>query len=63
MLRLVAAGNSNKEIGARLSITEQTVKAHMKRIIAKLGANDRTHAVTLAMDRGVLAAPFPRRGS
>jgi DNA-binding NarL/FixJ family response regulator len=57
VLRLVAAGNSNKQIGARLSITEQTVKAHMKRIIAKLGANDRTHAVTLALGRGIFAVP------
>jgi DNA-binding NarL/FixJ family response regulator len=54
VLRLVAAGNSNREIGAHLSITEETVKAHMKRIIAKLSANDRTHAVTLALARGML---------
>jgi DNA-binding NarL/FixJ family response regulator len=54
VLRLVAAGNSNKQIGAHLSISEQTAKAHMKRIIAKLGANDRTHAVTLALGRGIL---------
>jgi DNA-binding NarL/FixJ family response regulator len=56
VLRLVAEGNSNKEIGIRLSITEQTAKAHMKRIIAKLGANDRTHAVTLALARGILTS-------
>jgi DNA-binding NarL/FixJ family response regulator len=54
VLALVAAGNSNKEIGRRLAITEETIKAHMKRIIAKLGANDRTHAVTLALARGIL---------
>lgn len=54
VLALVAAGNSNREIGARLSVTEETAKAHMKRIIAKLGANDRTHAVTLALARGIL---------
>ena len=54
VLALVAAGNSNREIGARLAITEETIKAHMKRIIAKLGANDRTHAVTLALARGIL---------
>jgi DNA-binding NarL/FixJ family response regulator len=54
VLKLVAAGNSNRQIGARLSITEETAKAHMKRIIAKLGANDRTHAVTLALARGML---------
>lgn len=62
VLKLVAAGNSNKEIGARLSITEQTAKAHMKRIIAKLGANDRTHAVTLALDRGILTGAIPPKG-
>ena len=54
VLKLVAAGNSNREIGAQLCVTEETAKAHMKRIIAKLGANDRTHAVTLAMARGFL---------
>lgn len=54
VLKLVAAGNSNRQIGTRLSVTEETAKAHMKRIIAKLGANDRTHAVTLALMRGIL---------
>lgn len=54
VLRLVAAGNSNKEIGRRLNVTEQTAKAHMRRIAMKLGANDRTHAVTLAQSRGFL---------
>lgn len=54
VLTLVAAGNSNREIGVRLSVTEETAKAHMKHIIAKLGANDRTHAVTLALARGIL---------
>lgn len=56
VLSLVAAGNSNREIGARLSVTEETAKMHMKRIIAKLGANDRTHAVALALARGILPA-------
>lgn len=59
VLKLVATGNSNKEIGERLSITEHTAKAHMKRIVAKLGANDRTHAVTLALSRGVLTRVIP----
>ncbi len=54
VLALVAAGNSNREIGARLEVTEETIKAHMKHIAAKLGANDRTHAVTLALARGIL---------
>jgi DNA-binding NarL/FixJ family response regulator len=55
VLALVAAGNSNKMIGAQLSISEDTVKAHVKSILAKLGANDRTHAVTLALERGILS--------
>jgi DNA-binding NarL/FixJ family response regulator len=54
VLRLVAAGNANKEIGARLSLTEVTVKSHVKNILAKLGANDRTHAVTIALKRGII---------
>jgi DNA-binding NarL/FixJ family response regulator len=54
VLRLVAAGNSNKEIGARLSLTEVTVKSHVKSILAKLGASDRTHAVTIALRRGIM---------
>jgi two-component system, NarL family, response regulator len=62
VLNLVAAGQSNKEIGVRLSIAEHTVKAHLKRIIAKLGANDRTHAVTLAMTRGILTDAVSPKG-
>lgn len=62
VLKLVGAGNSNKEIGARLHITEQTAKAHMKRIVAKLGANDRTHAVTMAMNRGILPGADTPKG-
>ena len=54
VLRLVAAGNSNKEIGAQLSLTEVTVKSHVKNVLAKLGANDRTHAVTIALKRGII---------
>ncbi len=54
VLRLVAAGNTNKEVGARLSLTEVTIKSHMKTILAKLGANDRTHAVTIALKRGII---------
>ena len=56
VLRLVAAGNANKEIGAQLLLTEVTVKTHVKNILAKLGANDRTHAVTIALKRGFLDA-------
>src|SRR3982074_783847 len=54
VLRLVSGGNANKEIAARLSITEETVKGHVKSILAKLGANDRTHAVTIGLKRGVI---------
>jgi DNA-binding NarL/FixJ family response regulator len=51
----VAAGNSNKIVGDRLLISEDTVKTHMKNVMAKLCANDRTHAVLIAMKRGFLA--------
>lgn len=54
VLRLIAAGNANKEIAGRLSIAEETVKSHVTNILAKLGANDRTHAVTLALKRGII---------
>jgi DNA-binding NarL/FixJ family response regulator len=54
VLRQVAAGNANKIIADRLSISEETVKAHMKNILAKLAANDRTHAVTIALRRGII---------
>ena len=54
VLRRVAQGNSNKAIAAELSVSEATIKAHMKSVLAKLGANDRTHAVTIAVKRGFL---------
>jgi DNA-binding NarL/FixJ family response regulator len=54
VLRLVADGNSNKVIAAVLGVTEDTVKGHMRNVMLKLQANDRTHAVTLAMKRGYL---------
>jgi DNA-binding NarL/FixJ family response regulator len=54
VLRLVSGGNANKEIAARLFITEETVKGHIKNILAKLGANDRTHAVTIGLKRGII---------
>jgi DNA-binding NarL/FixJ family response regulator len=54
VLQLIAGGNSNKEIAAQLSITEETVKGHVKNILAKLGANDRTHAVTIGLKRGII---------
>lgn len=55
VLRCAAAGNSNKRIALQLAIAEETVKAHMRTILSKLGANDRTHAVTLALQRGFLS--------
>ena len=54
VLRLIAAGNANKMIAAELSITEETVKGHVKNILGKLAANDRTHAVTIALKRGII---------
>ena len=54
VLGLLAAGNANKQIASRLSITEDTVKSHVANILAKLHANDRTHAVTIALKRGII---------
>jgi DNA-binding NarL/FixJ family response regulator len=54
VLRRVANGNSNKIIGAQLNVSEATIKGHLKSILAKLGANDRTHAVTIAIRRGFI---------
>jgi DNA-binding NarL/FixJ family response regulator len=54
VLRLVAHGNSNKRLAAQLSISESTAKGHVKAILAKLSASDRTHAVTLGLRRGIL---------
>ena len=52
VLRLIAEGNTNKEIATQLSIAEETVKSRVKSILDKLGANDRTHAVTIAVESG-----------
>ncbi len=54
VLGLIAAGNSNKLIADQLSVTEETVKGHVKNILSKLDANDRTHAVTLGLKRGII---------
>jgi DNA-binding NarL/FixJ family response regulator len=54
VLRLVARGNANKAIAAQLSLTEETVKSHIRNILAKLGANDRTHAVAIGLKRGII---------
>jgi DNA-binding NarL/FixJ family response regulator len=55
VLRLIAAGNSNKQIGDQLSIGEATVKSHVTNILSKLSANDRAHAVTIGLKRGIIA--------
>lgn len=54
VLREVAAGNANKMVAQILRVSEETIKAHMKSILSKLGANDRTHAVTIAVKRGII---------
>jgi DNA-binding NarL/FixJ family response regulator len=54
VLTLVAAGNANKIVASELGVSEETVKGHMSNILAKLNANDRTHAVTIALKRGIL---------
>ena len=54
VLQLIAEGNANKLVADRLSISEDTVKSHVRSILSKLGANDRTHAVTIALKRGII---------
>jgi DNA-binding NarL/FixJ family response regulator len=54
VLKRVAAGNSNRLIADQLDLSEDTIKAHMKSIMSKLSANDRTHAVTIALKRGII---------
>ena len=54
VLRLIAAGNANKEIAAQLGLAEDTIKRHVTNILSKLGANDRTHAVTIGLKRGII---------
>jgi DNA-binding NarL/FixJ family response regulator len=56
VLRLIAAGNANKQIASQLSVTEETVKGRVKNILAKLGANDRTHAAMIGLKRGIIDA-------
>jgi two-component system, NarL family, response regulator len=55
VLKFVALGQSNKRIARSLGISEDTIKSHMKSVLIKLGANDRTHAVTLALKRGIFS--------
>src|SRR5215470_1973228 len=54
VLRLIASGNPNKLVADKLSVSEDTVKMHVKSILSKLGANDRTHAVSIAIKRGIM---------
>jgi DNA-binding NarL/FixJ family response regulator len=54
VLQLITMGNANKAIAAQLSLTEETVKSHVRSILAKLGANDRTHAVAIGLKRGII---------
>jgi DNA-binding NarL/FixJ family response regulator len=55
VLQLVAGGFANKAISAHLDINEETTKTHVKNILAKLGARDRTHAVSLGLKRGIIS--------
>ncbi|MBV8442174.1 MAG: response regulator transcription factor [Hyphomicrobiales bacterium] len=57
VLRLLAEGNANKEIAALLSLSEETVKGHVRNILSKLGAKDRTHAVVIGLERGIIDSP------
>ncbi|MGP0020186.1 MAG: response regulator [Candidatus Sulfotelmatobacter sp.] len=61
VLRLVAAGSGNKQIADRLCIEETTVKSHIRSILSKLGANDRTHAVTIGLQRGIIELGIPQK--
>jgi len=57
VLRCVADGNSNRRIADRLSVSEDTIKTRMKNIMSKLAAEDRTHAVMIALRRGIIDKP------
>jgi len=61
VVRLIAAGNGNKQIADQLSIGEATVKSHVTNILSKLGANDRAHAVTIALKRGIIDLDLPQK--
>jgi DNA-binding NarL/FixJ family response regulator len=54
VLQWIASGNANKLVADKLSVTEDTIKMHVKSILSKLGANDRTHAVAIAVKRGIM---------
>jgi DNA-binding NarL/FixJ family response regulator len=59
VLRLIAAGNPNKRVAAKLNLSEETIKGYVKNILGKLGAHDRTHALTLAITRGIIVLDTP----
>lgn len=61
VLRLIGEGNANKQIADKLSIGETTVKNHVSNILSKLGANDRAHAVTIALQRGIIELDIHQR--
>lgn len=61
VLKLIAAGNANKQIADQLSIGEATVKSHVTNILSKLSANDRAHAVTIALKRGIIELDLPQK--
>jgi DNA-binding NarL/FixJ family response regulator len=61
VVRLIAAGNANKQIADQLAIGEATVKSHVTNILSKLGANDRAHAVTIALKRGIIELDLPQK--
>ena len=61
VLRLVAAGSGNKQIADKLCIEETTVKSHIRSIMSKLAANDRTHAVTIGLQRGIIELDLENR--
>jgi len=61
VVRLIASGNGNKQIADQLSIGEATVKSHVTNILSKLGANDRAHAVTIALKRGIIELDLPQK--
>ena len=61
VLRLIGEGNANKQIADKLSIGETTVKNHISNILSKLGANDRAHAVTIALQRGIIELDVHQR--
>ena len=61
VLKSICAGNSNKQIANRLFVGEATIKSHVTNILSKLGANDRAHAVTIGLKRGIIEFDLPQK--